>query len=43
MRLGKRGMQFENALNYTNNIYKNQNRAVIEKLPTPNKGFKISR
>lgn len=34
---GKRGMTFENTLNYTNQIYINQGRAVINKRPTPMK------
>lgn len=32
---GKRGMAFENTLNYTNQIYLNQGRAIINKRPTP--------
>jgi recombination protein U len=32
---GKRGMAFENTLNYTNQIYFNQGRAIINKRPTP--------
>ncbi|MTW85606.1 Holliday junction resolvase RecU [Virgibacillus dakarensis] len=43
---GKRGMAFENSLNYTNQIYINQGRAVINKRPTPikvtkSKGTKV--
>ncbi|GGE47851.1 Holliday junction resolvase RecU [Pullulanibacillus camelliae] len=34
---GKRGMTFENLVNYTNKIYSNQKRAVINKRPTPMK------
>ncbi|MGJ9460093.1 Holliday junction resolvase RecU [Oceanobacillus sp. CF4.6] len=37
---GKRGMDFENTLNYTNQIYINQNRAIINKRPTPVKVLK---
>lgn len=37
---GKRGQAFEIALNYTNHIYKNQGRALINKRPTPVKVIK---
>ncbi|WP_164670941.1 Holliday junction resolvase RecU [Virgibacillus doumboii] len=37
---GKRGSAFENSLNYTNQIYINQGRAVINKRPTPVKVLK---
>lgn len=37
---GKRGQTFENLLNYTNEIYNNQGRAVINKRPTPVKVLK---
>lgn len=34
---GKRGMAFENLLNYTNELYIQQGRAIINKRPTPMK------
>ncbi|GGB41550.1 Holliday junction resolvase RecU [Lentibacillus populi] len=34
---GKRGISFENSLNYTNQIYINQGRAIINKRATPMK------
>lgn len=37
---GKRGSAFENLLNYTNQVYKNKNIALINKRPTPVKVLK---
>ncbi|MEN2468212.1 Holliday junction resolvase RecU [Ornithinibacillus sp. JPR2-1] len=37
---GRRGMAFENVLNYTNQLYSNQGRALINKRPTPVKVLK---
>lgn len=37
---GKRGQTFENLINYTNRIYNQQGRAVINKRPTPVKVLK---
>ncbi|MFP7170797.1 Holliday junction resolvase RecU [Terribacillus sp. 7520-G] len=34
---GKRGMEFENLLNYTNNLYRTKKKALINKRPTPMK------
>ncbi|GAB2558339.1 Holliday junction resolvase RecU [Gracilibacillus alcaliphilus] len=32
---GKRGMELENLINYTNQVYKNKGTALIDKVPTP--------
>ncbi|MYL45031.1 Holliday junction resolvase RecU [Virgibacillus halodenitrificans] len=37
---GKRGQSFETSLNYTNEIYINQKRAIVNKRPTPVKVLK---
>lgn len=39
---GRRGMAFEDHLNYTNRIYQNRNIALINKRPTPVKVLKSS-
>ncbi|MBB6452004.1 recombination protein U [Salirhabdus euzebyi] len=37
MNHGRRGMSFENTVNYTNNLYNHKGKAIINKRPTPMK------